>query len=149
MSIKLNKILLVEDNPNDVELTLESLMEYNIVNVVDVVNDGEDALNYLFKKGKYAKRSNGNPSVILLDLKLPKIDGLEVLRKIKADEKLKYIPVVIFSSSREERDCIESYRLGVNGYVVKPVNFKDFNQAVRQLGLFWAMVNEPPPDSIK
>ena len=148
MAIKLNKILLVEDNPNDVELTVEALMSYKLVNVITVVSDGEEALDYLYCKGKYADRSPGNPMLIILDIKIPKIDGLEVLKRIRLDEKLKYIPVVIFSSSREELDLEESYRLGVNAYVVKPVDFPEFNEAVRRLGLFWTFSNEPPPGEI-
>ncbi|HEY7745577.1 MAG TPA: response regulator [Desulfuromonadales bacterium] len=143
--VALKRILLVEDNPNDAELTLEALAEHNLANGVELVKDGEEALDYLYRRGKYAGRNNGNLAVILLDLKLPKVDGLEVLRIIKSDENLKFIPVVVLTSSREERDVIESYRLGVNAYVVKPVNFCDFMNAVRELGAFWAIVNEPPP----
>lgn len=149
MVITLRKILLVEDNPNDVELTLEALAEHNLVNSVDRVCDGEEALDYLFRQGKFASRPEGNPMVILLDLKLPKVDGLEVLRKIRADEQLHLIPVVILSSSREERDLVESYKLGVNAYVVKPVDFHKFVEAVKMLGLFWAIINEPPPGSMR
>jgi CheY-like chemotaxis protein len=145
MALKLNKILLVEDNPNDVELTVEALMSYKLVNVITVVSDGEEALDYLNCKGKYTDRSPGNPMLIILDIKLPKIDGLEVLRRIRTDEKLRFIPVVVFSSSREEPDLAESYRLGVNAYVVKPVDFPEFNEAVKRLGLFWTISNEPPP----
>lgn len=143
--VKLRKILLVEDNPNDAELTLEALTEHNLVNRVDWVKDGEEALEYIFCRGRYAERDIGDPAVILLDLKLPRVDGLEVLRIIKSDDRLRFLPVVVLTSSREERDMIESYRLGVNAYVVKPVNFHDFIDAVRELGAFWAIVNEPPP----
>ena len=143
--LKLKRILLVEDNANDVELTLEALSEHNLVNEVDVVRDGAEAMDYLHRTGKYAGSDDGNLAVILLDLKLPKVDGLEVLRTIKADERLKYIPVVVLTSSREEKDVIESYRLGVNAYVVKPVNFSQFINAVKELGAFWAIINEPPP----
>ena len=138
-------ILLVEDNPNDAELTLEALAEHHLANGVELVKDGAVALDYLYRRGAFAGRDEVNPAVVLLDLKLPKVDGLEVLRVIKSDPKLKSIPVVVLTSSREERDLIESYRLGVNAYVVKPVNFGDFMAAVRELGVFWAIVNEPPP----
>lgn len=147
--VRLRRILLVEDNPNDAELTLEALAEHNLANDVEQVRDGEEALDYLYRRGKYAGRSDENLAVILLDLKLPKVDGLEVLRIVKSDEKLKFIPVVVLTSSREERDMIESYRLGVNAYVVKPVKFCDFMNAVKELGAFWAIVNEPPPPGSK
>ena len=143
--MKLKRILLVEDNANDAELTLEALSEHNLANEVDRVNDGAEALDYLFQTGAYAGRDDGNLAVILLDLKLPKVDGLEVLRTIKSDERLKFIPVVVLTSSREESDLVESYRLGVNAYVVKPVNFSEFINAVKEVGAFWAIVNEPPP----
>lgn len=143
--MKLKRILLVEDNANDAELTLEALSEHNLANEVDRVTDGAEALDYLFQRGAYAAREDGNLAVILLDLKLPKVDGLEVLRIIKSDDKLKYLPVVVLTSSREESDLVESYRLGVNAYVVKPVNFSEFINAVREVGAFWAIVNEPPP----
>ena len=148
MANALKKILIVEDNPNDVELTLEALAEY-IANTTEVVRDGAEALDYLYRQGKFADRANGHPAVVLLDLKLPKVDGLEVLRTIRSDETLRLIPVVILTSSREERDVIESYKLGVNAYVVKPVNFHEFIEAVKSLGIFWAMINEPPPGCIK
>jgi CheY-like chemotaxis protein len=143
--IKVKRILLVEDNANDAELTLEALSEHHLANEVDLVRDGAEALDYLYRRGKYTGRADGNLAVILLDLKLPKVDGLEVLRIIKADQRLRYIPVVVLTSSREERDVIESYRLGVNAYVVKPVNFNEFITAVKELGAFWAIINEPPP----
>lgn len=145
--VGLKRILLVEDNPNDAELTMEALAEHNLANGVDWVHDGEEALDFLYCRGKYAGHECSDLSVILLDLKLPKVDGLEVLRTIKSDEKLMFLPVVVLTSSREERDMIESYRLGVNAYVVKPVNFHDFTDAVKELGVFWALVNEPPPAS--
>lgn len=143
--LKLKRILLVEDNANDAELTLEALAEHNLANGVDVVRDGAEALDYLNRRGKYSGVEPGNLAVILLDLKLPKVDGLEVLDAIKSDDKLKYIPVVVLTSSREERDVVSSYRLGVNAYVVKPVNFSEFITAVKEIGAFWAIVNEPPP----
>jgi CheY-like chemotaxis protein len=148
MSI-LGRILMVEDDPKDVELTLTALEEYNLANEVVVTRDGEEALDYLYCRGSFATRANGNPAVLLLDLKLPKVDGLEVLQQIKSDEKLKMIPVVVLTSSHEEKDMVASYRLGVNAYVVKPVDFHDFVNAIKELGIFWAVINEPPPGSIK
>jgi CheY-like chemotaxis protein len=145
----LKRILLVEDDPKDVELTLTGLDEYNLVNEVVVARDGEEALDYLYRRGIYENRINGNPAVILLDLKLPKVDGFEVLQQIRADELLKSIPVVILTSSHEERDLVRSYKLGVNAYVVKPVNFHEFVNAVKELGVFWAVINEPPPGSAR
>jgi CheY-like chemotaxis protein len=139
------KILLVEDNANDVELTLAALNEYHLVNDVDVVRDGEEALDYLYKRGKYEGRITEAPAVVLLDLKLPKVDGLEVLEKIKADDNLKTVPVVMLTSSREEQDLVRSYQLGVNAYVVKPVEFGEFMKALKELGLFWAVINQLPP----
>jgi CheY-like chemotaxis protein len=143
--MKLKRILLVEDNANDAELTMEALSEHNLANEVDRVSDGAEALDYLFQTGAYIGRDDGNLAVILLDLKLPKVDGLEVLRILKSDDRLKFIPVVVLTSSREESDLVESYRLGVNAYVVKPVNFSEFINAVKEVGAFWAIVNEPPP----
>ena len=147
--VKLNRILLVEDNPNDAELTLEALAEHNLANTVEWVHDGAEALDYLFCRGKYEGGSCNDLAVVLLDLKLPKVDGLEVLRKIKTDQKLKLIPVVVLTSSREEQDLVESYKLGVNAYVVKPVDFSEFMDAVEELGVFWAIINEPPPPAGK
>ena len=146
---KLARILIVEDDPNDVELTLTALGEYNLANEVVVTRDGQQALDYLYCKGEFAARPSDNPAVMLLDLKLPKIDGLEVLQQIKSDPKLKLIPVVVLTSSHEERDKMRSYSLGVNAYVVKPVDFHEFVNAVKELGVFWAVVNEPPPGSVK
>jgi CheY-like chemotaxis protein len=140
-------ILLAEDDPRDAKLTLAALEEYNLANKIFVVHDGEAALDYLYCRGEYKSRSGGNPVAILLDLKMPKIDGLEVLKTIKADEKLKTIPIVMLSSSRETPDLTECYEHGVNAYVVKPVDFDDFAKAVKQLGIFWAAVNEPPPNT--
>jgi CheY-like chemotaxis protein len=145
----LGRILLVEDDPKDVELTLTALEEYKLANEVVVARDGEEALDYLYRRGNFATRSTDNPAVLLLDLKLPKVDGLEVLQQIKADAKLKLIPVVVLTSSHEERDMVTSYKLGVNAYVVKPVDFHEFVNAVKELGIFWALVNEPPPGSVK
>jgi CheY-like chemotaxis protein len=149
MANELGRILIVEDDPKDVELTLTALDEYNLANEVVVTRDGEEALDYLYCRGSFKMRGGENPAVVLLDLKLPKVDGLEVLQQIKADEKLKYIPVVVLTSSREEKDMITSYKLGVNGYVVKPVDFHDFVNAIKELGVFWALVNEPPPGSVR
>jgi CheY-like chemotaxis protein len=145
----LGRILLVEDDPKDVELTLTALEEYNLANEVVVATDGEEALDYLHGRGKFKARSNDNPAVMLLDLKLPKVDGLEVLKQIKSDEKFKMIPVVVLTSSHEEKDMVASYRLGVNAYVVKPVDFHEFVNAIKELGVFWAVINEPPPGSIR
>jgi CheY-like chemotaxis protein len=144
----LGRILLVEDDPKDVELTLTALDEYNLANEVVVVGDGEQALDYLHCRGSFATRGDDNPAVLLLDLKLPKVNGLEVLQQIKADPSLKVIPVVVLTSSREERDMVVSYQLGVNAYVVKPVDFHEFVNAIRQLGIFWAIINEAPPGSV-
>ena len=145
----LGRILLVEDDPKDVELTLTALEEYHLANEVIVTRDGEEALDYLYRRGTFTARSNDNPAVLLLDLKLPRVDGLEVLQQIKSDQKLKMIPVVVLTSSREERDMVASYSLGVNAYVVKPVNFHEFVNAIKELGIFWAIINQPPPGSIK
>jgi DNA-binding response OmpR family regulator len=145
----LGRILLVEDDPRDVELTLTALEEYNLTNEVVVAHDGEEALDYLYCRGNFKTRTNLNPAVLLLDLKLPKVDGLEVLQQIKSDEKLKMVPVVVLTSSREERDMVASYKLGVNAYVVKPVDFHEFVNAIKELGVFWAIINEAPPGSVK
>jgi CheY-like chemotaxis protein len=145
---RLGRILLVEDDPKDVELTLTALDEYKLANEVVVAGDGAEALDYLYCRGNFATRPRENPAVLLLDLKLPKVDGLEVLQQIKSDDKLKLIPVVVLTSSREERDMVSSYQLGVNAYVVKPVDFHEFVNAIKELGVFWAVINEPPPGSI-
>jgi DNA-binding response OmpR family regulator len=145
----IGRILLVEDDPKDVELTMAALGEYNLGNEVVVAGDGEEALDYLYYRGKYQRRSGENPAVMLLDLKLPKVDGLEVLQTVKSDEALKVIPVVVLTSSREEKDMVASYELGVNAYVVKPVDFHEFVNAIKELGVFWAIINEPPPGSAK
>jgi DNA-binding response OmpR family regulator len=145
----LKRILLVEDDPKDVELTLTGLAEYNLANEVVVARDGEEALDYLFRRGNHETRPNGNPAVMLLDLKLPKVNGFEVLEQVRANEDLKMIPIVVLTSSHEERDLVASYKLGVNAYVVKPVDFHQFVNAVRELGVFWAVINQPPPGSVK
>lgn len=143
------RILLAEDNPKDVELTLAALDEHHLVNEVVTVNDGAEALDYVYRRGKYASRSDTNPAVVLLDLKMPKVDGLEVLRTMKRDERLKAIPIVVLTSSREEKDLVASYNLGANAYVVKPVDFQQFVNAVKELGAFWAIINEPPMGSVE
>jgi CheY-like chemotaxis protein len=146
---ELKRVLLAEDSAKDVELTLAALEEHNLANEVVVVRDGAQAWDYLSRKGAYAERAPVSPAIVLLDLKMPKMDGLEVLRRLRADEKLHRVPVVILTSSREERDIVESYKLGVNAYVVKPVAFDAFINAVKNLGLFWAVLNEPPPGSVR
>jgi len=145
----LHRILLVEDSARDAELALEALGEHHLANEVVHVRDGAEALDYLYRRGPFAGRSNGQPAVVLLDLKMPKVDGMEVLRQIKGDPALKMIPVVVMTSSREEQDLVESYQLGANAYMVKPVQFHEFVEAVKQLGGYWAIVNEPPPGSVR
>ena len=145
----LKRILLAEDNPKDVELTLAALEEHNLANEVVVVNDGAEALDYLYCRGKFQLRTPENPAVVLLDIKMSKVNGREVLRTIRSDERLKLTPVVILTSSREEQDLVESYKLGANAYMVKPVDFQQFIDAVKQLGTFWALINEPPPGSVR
>lgn len=145
----LKPILLVEDNPHDLELTLIALERSQLANEVIVVRDGAEALDYLFRRNTYAQRLDGNPAVLLLDLKLPKIDGLQVLEAIRQSEELRSIPVVMLTSSREEPDLSRAYQLGVNAYVVKPVEFKEFVSAISDLGIFWAVLNEPPPGSVR
>lgn len=142
---ELRPILLAEDNPNDVELTLAALESHNLANRVVVVADGQEVLDYLRYAGKYSGRTQITPAVIMLDLKMPRMSGLEALAEIRRDERLKSIPVVVLTSSREEKDIVESYRLGVNAYVVKPIKFEVFMGAVSDLGVFWALVNQPPP----
>ena len=146
---KLGRILLVEDDHRDVELSMTALEEYKLANEVVVVRDGQQALDYLYCRGDFESRIEGNPAVILLDLKLPKINGLEVLQQIRSDERLKMTPVVVLTSSQEEKDMVRSYALGVNAYVVKPVDFHEFINAVKELGVFWAIINEPPPGSVR
>jgi len=143
----LKPILLAEDSVQDVELTLAAFAEHNILNPVVVARDGEEALDYLFCRGAFADRSPGIPALVLLDLKMPKLDGLEALAVIKADDRLRTVPVVMLTSSREERDLVRSYSLGVNAYVVKPVDFREFVDAVKEIGIFWAVVNETPRGS--
>jgi CheY-like chemotaxis protein len=141
----LKEILYAEDSPNDVELTIEALKGVGIVNKIVVARDGAEALDYLYKRGRFAERQTEAPILVLLDLKLPKVSGLEVLEKIKSDPHLRLVPVVVLTSSGEERDLVEGYRLGVNAFVVKPVDFQQFTESVRRIGCFWALVNEPPP----
>ncbi len=142
---KIKRILLAEDNENDVELTLAALQECRLGNEVEVVRDGAEALDCIYRKGKYKGHEESLPCVILLDLKMPRVDGLEVLRRIKSDPDIRHVPVVMLTSSREEKDLVQSYDLGVNAFVVKPVDFGQFLQAIRALGMFWAIINEPPP----
>src|ERR1700752_3605899 len=146
---RLGRILMVEDDPKDVELTLTALEDYNLANEVVVTRDGEQALDYLYCRGEFKMRSSDNPAVMLLDLKLPKGDGVEVFKEIKSDANLKLIPVVVLTSSKEEKDMVASYKLGVNAYVVKPVDFHEFVNAIKELGVFWAVINEPPLGSVR
>jgi CheY-like chemotaxis protein len=143
--VEIKTILFAEDNPKDVELTLEALNDHNFANNVIVVRDGVETMDYLRREGKYKLRKPGNPAVLLLDIKMPRMDGIEVLKAIRNDKALHMLPVVMLTSSREEQDVIKSYELGVNAYVVKPVDFKEFIEAVKQLGIFWAVINEVPP----
>jgi len=143
--IEIRTILYAEDNPKDVELTLDALADHNLANNVVVVRDGAEAMDYLHCRGKYRQRRQANPAVLLLDIKMPRMDGIEVLQSIRGDDKLKTIPVVMLTSSREETDVVKSYALGVNAYVVKPVDFKEFIDAIKQVGVFWAVINEVPP----
>jgi CheY-like chemotaxis protein len=145
----LKRILLVEDDPKDIELTLTALSEYNLANEIMVARDGVEALDYLYRKGDFALHPEGNPVVILLDLKMPRLDGVQVLRQLKSDEQMRFVPVVILTSSRESSDLEECYRLGINAYVVKPVRFAEFVEAVKTIGVFWALINEPPPGCVK
>lgn len=142
---ELRPILLVEDSPKDLELTLAALEKCQLANDITIARDGEEALDYLYAKGKFADREEGDPTVVLLDLKLPKIDGLEVLQRVKSDADLRHIPVVMLTSSKEEQDLVRSYALGVNAFVVKPVQFTEFFKAIQDLGVFWAILNEPAP----
>ena len=141
----LRRILLVDDSPRDVELALDALRSHRLANEIVTLRDGAEALDYLFRRQKFAERDRQLPAVMLLDLKMPKVDGLEVLRQVKSDPQLKVLPIVVMTSSREEQDLVNSYNLGVNAYVVKPVKFQEFVDAVRQIGAFWAVLNEPPP----
>jgi CheY-like chemotaxis protein len=145
----LKRILLAEDNEHDIELTLAALEEHNLANEVVVVRDGAAALDYLNQRGQHANHANGQPVVVLLDLKMPKVDGLQVLREMRANPEIKHVPVVMITSSREEQDLVSSYQLGVNAYVVKPVDFQKFVESIKQVGFFWAIINEPPPGVMK
>lgn len=145
---ELKRILLVEDSPRDAEMALKALAAHRLANEVLHVRDGAEALDFFYRRGAFDGRRNGNPAVVLLDLKMPKVDGLEVLRQIKNDPELKTIPVVVMTSSREDRDLHAAYQLGVNAYVVKPLKFPEFVDAVKQVGAFWAVLNEPPPGSV-
>jgi len=148
MNMETRRILHVEDSMQDAELAQEALAAHDLTDAIIHARDGAEALDYLFCRGKFAGRPPGNPVMIILDLKLPKVDGIEVLREVRSDEHLKYIPVVVLTSSREERDLETCYRLGANAYVVKPVDFSQFMKSVKALGFFWALVNEPPPPSL-
>jgi len=149
MTAMLKPILLVEDNPHDLELTLIALSKSQLANQVVICRDGAEALDYLLQRGDYATRNAGNPAVVLLDLKLPKVDGLEVLKTVRETAALRSMPVVMLTSSKEEQDLVRSYELGVNAYVVKPVDFTEFVRAIADLGIFWAVLNEPPPGSLR
>ena len=149
MDTPLKRILLADDSSRDIELALDALAQHNLANEVVALRDGAEALDYLYRRGQFADRGNGNPAVVMLDLKMPKVDGIEVLRQIKGDPQLKTIPVVVMPSSREEQDLVRSYELGVNAYIVKPVQFLEFVEAVKLVGSFWAVVNEPPPGSVR
>ena len=149
MTTPLKCILLVDDSPRDTELALDALARHNLANEVVALRDGAEALDYLYRRGQFADRANGQPAVVLLDLKMPKVGGIEVLRQMKSDPQLKIIPVVALTSSREEQDLVNSYQLGVNAYIVKPVQFPEFVEAVKVTGSFWAVVNEPPPGSVR
>ena len=141
------RILLVEDDPKDIELTLAALAEHNLANKVDVARDGVEALDYLYRRESFSQRAPGNPVVIMLDLKMPRMDGVQVLQQLKADKRMRLIPVVVLTSSRESLDLEACYQLGANAYVVKPVRFIEFVEAVKEIGAFWALVNQPPPNS--
>ena len=148
MNNRVKRILLADDNANDLALTLAALAEHDLASSVVVARDGAEVLDYLYRDGGFQSREAGNPAVVLLDLKMPKVDGLEVLKRVKSDPKLKTIPIVVLTSSPEERDIIESYSLGVNAYVVKPVDYREFVRAVKQIGLFWGVINAAPVDSV-
>jgi CheY-like chemotaxis protein len=146
---RLKRILLAEDDEKDIALTLEALDHFKLANEVIITRNGEEALDYLYYRGIYSQRDKGNPAVMMLDIQMPKVSGLEVLKQIKSDENLKNIPAVILTSSKLEKDMVESYNSGVNAFVVKPVDFNEFINVVKELGLFWAVVNEPPPGSVR
>ncbi len=143
--MKPSRILLVDDSPRDLEMATSALEQYRLANEVTTLRDGAECLDYLYRRGEFAGRTDAQPAVILLDLKMPRVDGLEVLRQVKGDPDLKTIPIVMMTSSREERDLVQSYELGANAYVVKPLSFHEFVDAIRVLGAFWVVLNEPPP----
>ena len=147
MNVEVKRILIVDDSPKDVELTIAALAEKNLANQVDVAEDGEEALDYLHKRGKFAARGMGNPAIILLDIKMPKMNGIEVLKQIRSDQKLKLIPVIMVTSSREEKDLVESYKLGANAYMVKPVDINQFIESIKTLGQIWAVINQVPAEA--
>ena len=146
---ELGRILLAEDDPYDIELTMTALAEYNLANDVVIARDGQEALDYLYRRGSFASRAPGHPVVVLLDIKMPKVGGIEVIRVLKSDERMRSVPLVVLTSSRESRDLEECYGLGANAFVVKPLQFADFVQAVKQVGAFWALLNEPPPGTVQ
>jgi CheY-like chemotaxis protein len=146
MTSEVGRILLAEDDPRDVELILTALGDYNLANEVATVSDGVEALDYLYRRGAYQSRPEGQPVAVVLDVKMPRVDGIEVLRIVKGDERLRMIPVILLTSSADEKDMLKSYQLGANAYVVKPVDFQRFADAVKELGLFWAVINHPPPE---
>lgn len=148
MNTDVKRILIVDDSPKDVELTIAALTEKNLANEVDVAEDGEEALDYLYKRGKFANNSNGNPAVILLDIKMPKLNGIEVLRHIRSEPRFKFIPIIMVTSSREDKDLIECYKLGANSYVVKPVDIVQFINSIKAVGQYWAVINQLPPGNI-
>ena len=148
MKAEVKRILIVDDSPKDVELAISALAQKNLANEVDVAEDGEEALDYLYKRGRFADNESGLPAVILLDIKMPKMDGIECLKLIRSEPKFNLIPVIMVTSSREERDLVESYRLGANSYVVKPVDIVQFIDAIKVLGQYWAVINQPPPVSV-
>ncbi len=147
MYTEIKKILIVDDSPQDIELTISALREKNLVNEVIIAEDGEEALDYLYKRGKFTN-DNGNPGIILLDIKMPKMNGIEVLKHIRSNPKFKSIPVIMLTSSHEEKDLVESYKLGANSYVVKPVDIMQFIDAIKSLGQYWAVINQTPPEQI-
>jgi CheY-like chemotaxis protein len=148
INTEVKRILIVDDSPKDVELAIAALTEKNLANEVDVAEDGEEALDYLYKRGKFANNSNGNPAVILLDIKMPKLNGIEVLRHIRSEPRFKFIPIIMVTSSREDKDLLECYKLGANSYVVKPVDIVQFINSIKAVGQYWAVINQLPPENI-
>jgi CheY-like chemotaxis protein len=149
MNAEVKRILIVDDSPKDVELVISALAEKNLANEVDIAEDGEEALDYLYRRGKFVDRENGNPTVILLDIKMPKMNGIEVLKHIRCTPEFKMIPIIMVTSSHEERDLVESYKLGANSYVVKPVDIVQFIDAIKTLGQYWVVINQLPPKHLQ